>query len=232
MIVGRRDIDRKQLWQYIGIAALVVLAVIMGIAAFRSVAPSAAQPNDAPNDTGSSLVVVSVLSDSHAYNAGSWWRQTIVAGAVPGAEMGAFQSQPGAESTSLVKRLDAAAADGGLVLVQAGTNDIIAGKTPAEALTGIEALWDGIKQRGATPVAMLEPPSDKHGGKTVALNDLIRQAAKARHMALIDVFTVVANSDGTWKDGLTKDGIHANAAGSAPMAAAAQTQLTALVAKQ
>lgn len=227
--MGRR-IDRR-VWQYIGVGALAVLALGLGIAAVRSVAPTAAQPNDIPSDTSASLVVVSVLSDSHAYNAGSWWRQTIVAGSVPGAEMGAFQSQPGAESTSLVKRLDAAAADGGLVLVQAGTNDIIAGKTPAEALTGIEALWDGIKRRGATPVAMLEPPSDKHGGKTAALNDLIRKAAAERGMALIDVYTVVANPDGTWKAGLTKDGIHANTAGSAPMTAAAQAQLAALVSK-
>lgn len=176
-------------------------------------------------------MVVSVLSDSHAYNAGSWWRQTVVAGSVPDAELGAFQSQPGAESTSLVKRLDAAAAPGGLVLVQAGTNDIIAGKTPAEALTGIEALWDGIAERGSTPVAMLEPPSNKHGGKTVELNDLIRKAAAKRGLALVDVYTVVANPDGTWRHGLTTDGIHANAAGSAPMAAAAQDQIEAIAAK-
>ena len=183
------------------------------------------------DESDTAPVMVSVLSDSHAYNAGSWWRQTVVSGNIPDAELGAFESQPGATSTTLIKRLDAAAAHGGLVLVQAGTNDLIAGRRPATALTGIEALWDGITERGATPVAMLVPPSNKHGQQTVELNDLIRKAAAKRGLALIDVYTVVANPDGTWRHGLTTDGIHANAEGSAPMAAAAQEQIKRIAAE-
>jgi hypothetical protein len=55
----------------------------------------------------SKAVPVHLISDSHAHNAGSWWRQTIGAGAIEGATMGSAQSFPGADSEAITSQLKA-----------------------------------------------------------------------------------------------------------------------------
>ncbi len=217
------------------------VAVILAIVGVVTVAPSLrgeaapyVRPSDAyatPTPTVTvAPVVMSVLSDSHANNEGSWWRQTVEAGTVPGVTMGAFQSQPGADAATLAGLLDPATAQGGLVLVQAGTNDLLSAVAPDEALTRVVALWDGVVERGATPVAVLVPPSNDRPAEAVELNRLITETATARGMAVIDVYTVVANDDGTWVVGMDRDGVHASDAGAALMADTARGQLEALTA--
>ena len=217
---------------------IAVLAATLAAAAGCSTTPPPASDQvqkyyDANKDLKTSApaataVVVSVLSDSHAFNADSWWRQTVVANKVPGLALGAFESQPGAASSSLVARLDAATAKKGLVIVQAGTNDLLSRQTPADAAAGVEALWKGVKDRGATPVAALVPPSDKVPAEVVELNNLLTAAATSQGLKIIDVYHAVAGPDGTWLAGDTIDGTHANKAGSDLMTAAAKKQLPSL----
>lgn len=175
-------------------------------------------------------IAVSLLSDSHAFNAGSWWRQTMETG-MPGLTIGAWESQPGASAEVLADRLDAATARGGLVVVQAGTNDLMSGFDADGAYRNIVALWDGIEQRGATPVAALVPPSDARGDQVDRLNTLITEGAGDRGLYVIDVYSDVATEDGTWAPGLSADGIHSNDDGSALMAEAARGQLESLAAR-
>jgi lysophospholipase L1-like esterase len=229
----KRRLSVGKNWQIAGLALLAVLA--LGVAGYSVLKPAASKPEAAftpapitAPTTPAPAKIVSVLSDSHANNADSWWRQTAAAGKVPGLALGAFESQPGAMSTSLAARLDAATAKKGLVIVQAGTNDLLALKTPAQAAAGVQALWQGIKDRGATPVAALVPPSDKAPDGVVQLNDLLARAAAAQGLKVIDVYHAVANPDGTWAAGTTADGTHANKAGSDRMATAASEQLPEL----
>ncbi|WP_165968663.1 SGNH/GDSL hydrolase family protein [Arthrobacter crusticola] len=171
---------------------------------------------------------IGILSDSHAYGKHSWWRQTVVAGTVPGLRLGAYESHPGAQTVALVDRLDAAAHQADLVVVQAGTNDIRKGRSPEQAAEGVRVLWDGITARGAAPVAALVPPSETQPALAVELNRLLRTAAEARGMPLLDVYTPVAATDGSWRAGLSNDGIHSNRKGSDLMAEAARGQLAGL----
>ncbi|AJW79903.1 SGNH/GDSL hydrolase family protein [Clavibacter michiganensis subsp. insidiosus] len=181
-------------------------------------------------DADDGPLLMSVLSDSHAYNTGSWWRQTVATGTFPGIYLGTTASQPGAASTSLVPLLDQATATGGAVVVQVGTNDLLSGRTPAQAVDGIAALWEGVRDRGAEPVAALVPPSDEVPEEVLALNEAIRDAATAEDVPLLDVYSTVADADGSWADGLTVDRRHANDAGSDLMAQAAREQLPAVIA--
>ncbi|CCE76401.1 esterase [Clavibacter nebraskensis] len=176
-----------------------------------------------------SRFLMSVLSDSHAYNAGSWWRQTIGTGTFPDAYLGEFESLPGAVTSSLTPMLDAVTAQGGAVVVQAGTNDLLSQRTPEQAVEGLSGLWQGIRDRGAVPVAALVPPSDEVPQLVVELNRLIRTAAAEQGLELIDVYTSVAQSDGTWADGNSDDARHANGVGSALMADAAREQLPRII---
>jgi lysophospholipase L1-like esterase len=171
---------------------------------------------------------VGILSDSHAYGKNSWWRQTILAGAVPGLRPGPFESYPGAQTAGLVGYLDAAVKGADLVVVQAGTNDLLRGKSPEEAAQGVYTLWDGIRARGASPVAALVPPSDTRPSLAAELNGLLAEAAAINGIPVIDVYSPVAAEDGSWATGLTRDGIHSNKRGSDLMAKAAHGQLPKL----
>lgn len=174
------------------------------------------------------VAVVSILSDSHAYNADSWWRQTMESHTVPGSTMGSFESTPGADTQALVPHLDDATERGGYVIVQAGTNNLLSAQSPEDALAGIVALWDGIAAREATPVAALVPPSATRASGVLELNRLITSEAAARGLPLVDVYSPVAAADGDWADGMSGDGVHANKAGSDRMASVARTQMTTM----
>ncbi|WP_316289923.1 SGNH/GDSL hydrolase family protein [Clavibacter michiganensis] len=176
-----------------------------------------------------SRFLMSVLSDSHAYNAASWWRQTIGTGTFPDAYLGEFEALPAAATSSLTPRIDAVTAQGGAVVVQAGTNDLLSGRTPEQTADGLSDLWQGIRDRGAVPVAALVPPSDEVPQLVVELNGLIRSEAAEQGLELIDVYTSVAQSDGTWADGESDDSRHSNAAGAAVMASAAREQLPRII---
>jgi hypothetical protein len=169
--------------------------------------------------------VIGVLSDSHAYGEDSWWRQSVEEDTVPGLRPGPFEAHPGARTTDLVDMLDDAAAGADLVVVQAGTNDILSGRSPRDAAQGVGALWDGIAERGAEPVAALIPPSETRPALAVELNRLITAEAQARGLPVVDVYTPVAAADGSWLAGLSDDGVHSNKRGSDLMAAAARDQL-------
>ena len=183
---------------------------------------------EAPTPT----VPVSVLSDSHAYFAESWWRQTVVANAVEGASLGAFASQPGAVAATIASGLDeaTAAAQNGYVLVQAGTNDLLAGSSPARAASDIQSLWEGVRDRGSTPIAVLVPPSSEVGAEVIELNLLLAGAARADGIAILDVYTPVADAGGRWQAGTSDDGKHANLEGATRQANEVLAQLPGILA--
>lgn len=246
MASSRRKLNKKRILT-IGAAAAVGVSLVVGgmvVAAenIRASYPPAvsekvqsyydehvanAKPT-LPGSTAAATVTVSILSDSHAFNADSWWRQTVVANKVPGLIVGAFESQPGAMSSSLAPRVEAAVSKQGKVIVQAGTNDLLSGAAPADAAKGVMALWQEIKDRGATPVAALVPPSNDFPEAVVELNAMLTEAAAAQQLAIIDVYAPVANPDGTWANGTTTDGVHSNKTGSDLMTAAALKQLPSL----
>jgi lysophospholipase L1-like esterase len=177
-------------------------------------------------------IPLSVLSDSHAYFAASWWRQTVEANAIEGVTMGAFASQPGAVAATIASGLDeaTAAAPGGYVLVQAGTNDLLAGSSPAQAAADIQGLWAGVRDRGSTPIAVLVPPSSEVGAEVIELNRLLADAARIEGVAILDVYTPVADAAGGWQAGTSDDGKHANLAGASLQANEVLAQLPGLLA--
>lgn len=174
-------------------------------------------------------VVVSVLSDSHAFNAGSWFRNTVEAGKVPGVKMGVFVSQPGASAEVLAGKLDEASASKGVVIIQAGTNDLLSARGSENTVAGIEALVEGVKERGAKPVLALIPPSAERGYEVLDANALLTEYAKANKVGVLDLTSSVATETGEWKDGLSGDGVHANPAGSKLISDAAAQQIPVLI---
>ena len=117
------------------------------------------------------------------------------------------------------------------MIVQAGTNELLTARSPEETFTGITALWDGVAAAGAKPIAALVPPSDKTPSAVIELNELIRQEAKTRDIPILDVYRPVAAQDGSWADGHSGDGLHADREASDTMAAAALRQVQQITSK-
>lgn len=219
------------------VAAVVSFVLMTGGAPQRVLVEGAVRHLPAPEqtavpETASPTVPVSVLSDSHAYFAESWWRQTVVANAVEGASEGAFASQPGAVADTIASGLDeaSAAAQNGYVLVQAGTNDLLAGSSPARAASDVQSLWEGVRDRGSTPIAVLVPPSSEVGAEVIELNLLLAGAARADGIAILDVYTPVADAGGRWQAGTSDDGKHANLEGATRQANEVLAQLPGILA--
>ncbi|KQM60856.1 SGNH/GDSL hydrolase family protein [Agreia sp. Leaf210] len=232
-------------WRTVVIAALIALwpALATGLhTGFTATgertlvvgaAPTVSTPSPSATPAAPQPVVpLSVLSDSHAYFAASWWRQTVEANAISGVSMGAFASQPGAVADTIASGLDeaAAGAQGGYVLVQAGTNDLLAGSSPTRAASDIQALWAGVRDRGSTPIAVLVPPSSQVGGEVIELNRLLAAAARQAGIAVLDVYTPVADTGGRWQTGTSDDGKHANLTGATRQANEVLAQLPGILA--
>ena len=175
-----------------------------------------------PAPTGS---VVDLVGGSEG-----WWSASIGASAVPGVTAGLRVGGSDANTASLASQLAAAEVTSGrLVLIQAGTQDIVEGATGEQIDAGIRSLWTSVAERGGRPVAVLLPPSNTFPGSVVAVNELIRASALAQGVAVLDLTTPVANTDGTWAAGLSDDGLQPNAAGTALMVQAVGAQLPGLV---
>jgi hypothetical protein len=123
---------------------------------------------------------------------------------------------------------DVVVAEGELILVEVGSQDIINGASAMEIDASMIALWQEIKDRGGEPVATLIAPSNSFPGSVVAVNNQIRVSAQAQGIQVLDLTSPVAAIDGTWAEGFSDDGQQANAAGTAVMSQALVSQLARL----
>lgn len=193
--------------------------------------PSAApSPGSSTATVPVAPTVVSVLGDSHSGFPYSWYRLSVGDSLVPGTSPGVLSSHPGRTSVELRAWVGEATARGGVVLVQAGTNDILRdGSPPAAAAAGVELLVRDVLARHVRAVLVSVPPSAAHGASTVQLNAILRSWAAVHAVPWLDVTSSVTAADGTWLPGLSSDGVHANEAGGALMALAVRDQLPGLL---
>ena len=176
------------------------------------------------------LTVVSVLGDSHSSWPGSWYERTVAAGRLPAVSPGVLSSHPGKTSVVLRTWVRDATAGGGTVLVQAGTNDmLLMGSSPEQTATDIAALVRAVEKAGARPILVSVPPSQSLGEEVLELNSRLSAWARAEGIGWVDVTSGVATPEGTWRPGLSADGIHANDAGGRRMADAVLAQLPAIL---
>lgn len=227
---------------YVAVALIAVAAIALAYMALSGVhiggaasRPVPAQSTGTPEPVATPVqaapqpVSVALLSDQDGNVAGSWWSQSVSAGAVAGVQAGAVASQAGSTVEILAGLLDTATAPaGGFVVVQAGTPELADGQDPAEVLLSVQTLWAGVRERGLVPIAALVPPSDDEPAAVAQFNELLRAAAATQTVPVLDVYTSVAAADGSWAAGFSDDGVQVSAAGSTAMAQAVVAQLPAL----
>ena len=171
---------------------------------------------------GQPVQTISTLSDSHLVADGSWFQLTVAAGRLDGYTVGTLASQPGAEAET-VRGLAGQTEGSDWVVVQAGTNDLHAGDTPAQAFADVQALVRAVD--GPRVILALVPPSNLRPAAVVELNRLLIRWAEAQGIPALDVYSAVAGYDGRFLPGATDDDVHANDRGAQVQAGAALWQL-------
>lgn len=170
-------------------------------------------------------ITFTALSDSHMYNGNSWFRVTVEAGQVPAATVRDFVSYPGADANGLREVGLPRIPGSEIVIVSAGTNDFFSAKTVNDVSTALKRLVMETQQLAPVVLLSLVPPSDRFGLQTVQLNQDLRTWADDAGVQVLDVFSPVADPDGTWREGTSGDGIHATDLGAGLQAKAVLPQL-------
>jgi len=128
------------------------------------------------------------------------------------------------------------------VVILAGTNDI-AGNTGPSTLEMIEDNLQSMAELGRAShirviLASVLPAADypwrkglEPAPKIQALNAWIENYCAANHLIYLDYYTAMADADGGMKPGISKDGVHPNAAGYAIMTPLAEQALAKALSK-
>ncbi|QWC83897.1 SGNH/GDSL hydrolase family protein [Nocardioidaceae bacterium] len=205
--------------QLAGLTALSVLTVVLVVLAMtRSVATTAeASAPLTPVAEEDTATVVSVLGDGHVLAEGSWFYRAIPAEDGGPVERGVVLAEEDARARSLESRLDQVVA-GDIVMIAAGAVDVSLGEPAPEIVADIKVLVRGVRERDATPVLVLVPPSNERGFLTKLVNRKLSAYGERRDIAVLDIFSPVATTPGRWLKRYTDDGEYANPEGAARQA--------------
>jgi hypothetical protein len=191
-----------------------------------------ATPTPAPQPPAA----LSLLSNQPIGATTSWWGLSVTAALVPGV-VESFELAPSASGdtsalavSDLQDRVNAAPSLTGYVVIQAGAEDLNDGALPSVVATEVQALWQAVATKGATPVVALVSPSDENGAEVIELNGLLQTAAATAGLGVLDLYSPVAAPNGSWETTFSDDGAAPNTAGSEALAQSAIAQLPPLTA--
>ena len=120
-----------------------------------------------------------------------------------------------------------------IVVLCGGTNDVRRRGSRAVASVNLEAMVGQIRSAGAEPVLVTIPPQQLPGGHTNAkgvtsMNVAIKRVAARTRTPLVDAYPALATGRGTWRAGLTIDGIHPSRPGAIILADLIEARIEAM----
>ncbi|MBT0767644.1 hypothetical protein KIH74_01825 [Kineosporia sp. J2-2] len=181
-----------------------------------------------PTRTDGALKLTVGLGDSITYRTGSWFRRVCGAGVIYSCRDAGVR---GDTTTGMLERLqtDVLDLEPDAVTIMAGTNDMLYGYSTVKSMRNIDELVTRVQASGATVVLCTISPRNATPKQALALNVAIRKYAKNHKVALLDVYPLLGNANGTFKKGLTNDGVHPNVKGMKLMADLAERKLPRLI---
>lgn len=111
------------------------------------------------------------------------------------------------------------------VALIAGTNDIIEGRSNT-TIDNLDAIRNQLENAGIAVVVGFLPPSNKYPNAVIEMNERIAEWADEHQVPTFDAHTPLAAQDGTYRDGMSNDGLHPSPAGTRLIAEAATPLLT------
>lgn len=205
-------------------AAVPAGAAYQASSATPSAAPSAAPAGGAGASAAANARTISVLSDSRS----AWLRRTVATGHIKGYELGDVTARPGAD-TRTINGLVSRAAGSDWVIVQAGASDIHNGATPRQTVSGVKSVVTDVRDRGPSVIVALVPPSNVQPTDVLRVNTRLKKWATRQGIGVLDTYSPVADPNGTYRSGLSDDGVHTNAQGTSLEARAVTRQLPSLL---
>lgn len=116
-----------------------------------------------------------------------------------------------------------------VVLVVAGTNDVLEDKSTDETFANLTAIRDGLADGGVEQIIFGSlPPSNETPAENVTFNAALDEWAAGQDVTLVDLWTPLAADDGTYAEGMNVDQHHPSAAGAERLADAAAAALEGL----
>ncbi|QIK64940.1 hypothetical protein G7072_00075 [Nocardioides sp. HDW12B] len=187
-------------------------------------AKASKEPSPSATPTGPPLRVA-LLSDGLAISEGSWFQRSIGQRTVDGLVPGVTASLAGATAAALEPRA-AQAANADVLVVTAGTVDLLSGVSPQTVAASVQSLLqtaDDLGGKGGPVVVWVPtPPISTQAANVEAVNDAVRTFVTDNDLVEWDLTTPVSTPTGAWKPALTVDGIAANEAGQQAQAEAAR----------
>ena len=232
----RQGSERFSWWGFIVIAATI--AVVGGIVYQYSrwppppsVTTTAVAQNEEPSQPPSTTprpVRVALLTDSPPAD-DSWFEQAMTSKSMSGYEEGAVVQGSGANTAALVPLVERAR-KATWVVVQGGASDLVAGLTPEDAVANVISVIEAAREAGYEVVWATTAPLSNYPTAVLAINDEVTRWAQRNDVPVLDLFGAVGDTDGTYLDGFSDDGVEPNGSALKAQARAARRQLPDLLA--
>jgi lysophospholipase L1-like esterase len=181
-----------------------------------------------PSRTNGALELTVGLGDSITWRPGSWFRRVCGAGVLATCRDAGIR---GDSTAGMVARLDTdvLALHPDVVTVMAGTNDLLIDFDAKQTMRNLNEIVSRTRTSGAKVVLCTIPPRNRTPTEVLVLNAAIRKYADTHGVALLDLYPLLGTRAGTFRKGLTHDGVHPNATGMRKMAGYAEQKLPGLI---
>lgn len=207
---------RRQSTTVIAFAAVALLAVVAFFVPGKRAALGHVYALTTGERTLDGTYDIAVLGDSHA-ELGRWHR------VLPGRRIGNF-GVGGEEIAEIARRVDRViTAKAATAFIFAGTNDLLHGRSPQDAVRDLRPLIEALQSRGVAvrvnALFCLQPAKWRHPGirqlacdEFLAFNRLARPLVTEAGAIFIDIATPLMHGDQLRLD-FTNDGLHLNERG-------------------
>lgn len=165
------------------------------------------------------------FGDSIIFNAGSWARRLCDRSAVVFCPT--IAGHPGQDTAGLLPFVasEVVPLHPEHVTITAGANDLYSEVTVEQTVANLRRICQDLRAAGIKPVLSTITPVNDRAAEVGPLNVAIRELARADAVPLLDVYGSVGTDEGTYRAGLTDDGVHPNAAGYDALLAAVDQQI-------
>lgn len=151
------------------------------------------------------------LGDGLVDDDDGWYRVLVSAADTPVRDV-LNAGVPGQTAAQVAARVDMVLqAQPQVVLVQAGTNDLLRGVPLETTVTALRGTVTRLQEADVVPVLVLVPPIDALAARVGPLNEALAALGAELSVPVIDPWADVRRPDGSWTSGTSQDGVEPTA---------------------
>jgi acyl-CoA thioesterase-1 len=220
----------RRRWIGLVLAGAVATGVVLALVAARLDPGAGAACDDPPSRGGAVALGDSITIGSTPPRAEDSWFEQLACTGDPPVRYAYNAGINGNTTAQMLARLekDVLSRDPDTVFVLGGTNDLLSGVAPAETIANLREIAERTRKTGADVYLGTIPPQEAvpwAAAPTEQLNEAIVALAEELDVPVLDFHSALAESDGSYRDGLFADLVHPSVAGAEVMAQVARDAL-------